>query len=54
MKQITPTQTVDTNTPAPKSAPKAKPESPSLAFPIAAIALKTSGAPFPNAKKVTP
>lgn len=41
-------------TPAPKRAPKARPASPPFALPIAAIALKTSGAPFPKAKNVTP
>ncbi len=46
--------TVDIKTPAPNKAPKAKPASPSLALPTAAIALKTSGAPFPNARNVTP
>ena len=49
-----PTMTVDIKTPAPNKAPKAKPASPSLALPTAAIALKTSGAPFPNARNVTP
>ncbi len=44
MKQIIPTITVLTKTPAPKRAPKAKPESPSFELPIAAIALNTSGA----------
>lgn len=51
---MTPTITVETNTPAPNRAPKANPESPSFEFPIAAMALKTSGAPLPNAKNVTP
>ena len=46
--------TVETKTPAPNRAPNARPASPSLALPTAAIALNTSGAPLPNAKKVTP
>ena len=54
MKQITPTITVDTNTPAPKSAPNARPASPSFELPTAAMAEKTSGAPLPNARNVTP
>jgi len=49
-----PTITVDTKTPAPNRAPNARPASPSLALPTAAIALKTSGAPLPNARNVTP
>lgn len=32
----------------------ARPASPALALPIAAIAEKTSGAPFPKARNVTP
>ena len=38
----------------PNKAPIAKPASPFLAFPIAAIAENISGAPFPNARNVTP
>ena len=49
-----PTITVDMKTPAPNKAPKARPASPSLAFPTAAMALNTSGAPLPKAKNVTP
>lgn len=49
-----PTMTVETNTPAPNSAPKARPASPSFELPTAAMALNTSGAPLPNAKNVTP
>lgn len=49
-----PTITVEIKTPAPNKAPNAKPASPSFAFPTAAIALNTSGAPFPNARNVTP
>ena len=54
MTHIVPATTVDTNIPAPNNAPKASPASPSLAFVIAAIAENTSGAPFPNARNVTP
>jgi len=50
MKQINPTITVETNTPAPNKAPNARPASPFLLLPIAAIALNTSGAPLPFLK----
>ncbi len=49
-----PTTTVETKTPAPNNAPNARPASPSFELPTAAMALKTSGAPLPKAKKVTP
>ena len=54
MKQMTPTIMVETKTPAPNKAPNARPESPSLELPTAAMALNTSGAPLPNARNVTP
>ena len=38
----------------PNNAPIANPASPFFAFDIAAMALKMSGAPLPNAKNVTP
>lgn len=38
----------------PNNAPKARPASPFLALPMAAIAEKMSGAPLPKARKVTP
>jgi len=38
----------------PKSAPNAKPTSPPLELPTAAIAENMSGAPLPKARKVTP
>jgi len=38
----------------PKRAPNARPTSPPVALLTAAIAENISGAPFPNARKVTP
>ena len=38
----------------PNRAPNARPTSPSFADDTAAMAEKISGAPFPNAKNVTP